>query len=58
MEPRSLPFIEKFDCVIQALQVANLLALLLGEVISMFLYEMPSYVLCPCPLDVADEARG
>jgi len=58
LELRNFPFLEKIDRVLQALQVANLLALFLGEMISVVLYEMPSYLLCPCPLDAADEALG
>jgi hypothetical protein len=58
LEPRSFPFIEKIDRVIQGVQVANLLQLFLGEVVSMLLYEMPSYLLCPCPLDATDNALG
>jgi hypothetical protein len=58
LKPRNFQFIEKIDRVIQALQAENLLALFLGEMIAMLFYEMPSYLLCPCPLDAADEALG
>ena len=57
-EPRSFPFMEKIDRIIQAVQVANLLALFLGEMISMSFYEMPPYLLCPCPLGATDGALG
>jgi len=49
---------EKIDRIIQAVQVANLLALFLGEMISMSFYEMPPYLLCPCPLGATDGALG
>jgi hypothetical protein len=54
----SIPFIEKVDRISQAFQVANCLALFLGEAISVLLYEVPPYLLWPFPFDATDDALG
>ena len=56
LEHRNFQFAEKINRILQALQVKNLLALFLGEMISMLFYEVPSYHLGPCPLDATEEA--